>query len=241
MLRLIVFAMFFCLAGCSQKPVDERVTIAATPSPIPEPLPPIYGAETDGPLPNVLSIGDSISGGYIRWVAQSLADRYDVHHPNDNCRNTVYTLEHLDEWFWSNDSIVIWNNGLWDSVSKEWHDQYVPEQPLKYYSVPLADYETNIIAIARRLKAKSARVIFVTTTEIPLTAGGGFEFYKEIAMNDIAKRVLPAEGIEIADLYTYEVPLGPDAHPNQWDVHYTIEASKYMAKFLVDAILKAAP
>ena len=199
-----------------------------------------YGATVDGPLPNLLVVGDSISAGYTGPLYRKLINEFDVHHSFDNDRNTFYTLNNFSKWQWPNDTTIVWNNGLWDACRKDWHDQYAPDQPLEWYGSTLADYETRLVQIARMMKATGARVIFMTTTDIQFGASGVFEMGREVLLNEIAKRVLPPEGIEVYDLWKLTVAI-PGAHLNQWEVHFTVEANKQIADFVAQAVRREIP
>ncbi len=239
--------MFGILAqmGCASKTPDTVVAVAAEPTPSPTPSPWVqsppspaefpYGAPVDGPLPNVLMVGDSITHMYTGYLYDILKGSYDVHTTNDNCRNSFYTLANFEKWTWANDGIIVWNNGVWDDAELWWHDQYVPLEPVENYWVSDADYEANIIAIARKMKATGARVLFMTTTDLQKTVGGGFRVGREITLNEIAKRVLPGEGVEVYDLYDFGLAI-PNSHPNQWEVHFTTDANKLLAWYVAQAI-----
>ena len=57
----------------------------------------------------------------------------------------------------------------------------------------------------------------------------------ELVLNEIAKRVLPSEGIEIVDIYPISAST-PNAHPNPWDVHFTREVNQKLADIISDFI-----
>ncbi len=215
-----------------------------TPVPSPSPTPPWnqtpeheWGAPVDTALPNVRVLGDSISVGYTDALYDILKDEYDVMHPQDNCRNTVYTLERLDQWTSSADAIVVWNNGLWDQVRPEWYDEYMAStgMPREWYTQTDAEYEANLITIATKLKANGSRVLFMTTTDVQYFASGTFTYQRELVLNDIAKRVLPPLGVEVLDLNAFALTI-PDAHPSIWEVHFEKSASKLMAEYIAKAI-----
>lgn len=186
--------------------------------------------------PDIVSIGDSISGGYIAALTRNMLETHDVKHPNDNCRNSHYTLSKIDQWIadYPQADIFVWNNGVWDSAWMWWYEAYADKtiNQREWYDTPLDQYESNIIAIARKLKATGKRVIFVTTTHI---LGPPFKIGNELVLNEIAKRVLPSEGIEIVDIYPISAST-PNAHPNPWDVHFTREVNQKLADIISDFI-----
>lgn len=239
MKKIILVLIALALANCQSKSTDTQpektVTIVDEAEPTqpqtdwvwdPEP----WVMAPDTAKPNILSIGDSISGGYLAALTRNMAD-YDVKHPNDNCRNSQYTLENIDSWLndFQNNDIIVWNNGVWDSTADYWRDAY-GAPPLSNYGTTPAQYESNLVQIARKMKATGARVIFLTTTHIQ---GPPFNIGYETTLNEIAKRVLPSEGVEVMDLYAVSLTV-KHMRPNQWDVHYTREGAQVMA----DAIAK---
>lgn len=241
-MRIILILFFLILTNCGE--IKKEISpLQETPSPIKEIVPPIwvetpeppnFGNNIDTSNPNMLILGDSISIGYTGPLIKILGDKFDIRHPVENCRNSYYTLQNLDNWLldYGNNSIITWNNGIWDSARHDWWELYVDYAPDSWYGVSLSDYENNIIQIARKLKSTGARVIFFTTTNIPSNSGV-FEIGKELVLNDIAKRVLPFEGVEVYDLYSFGLTI-PDAHtsPNYGDVHFKNEANYKIADWI---------
>ena len=235
MKKTILILMTLIIANCAQRAsmIEETTVEMIDESPKEEYVwvydPEPWTAPVDSAKPNILSLGDSISVGYMAALTRELPE-YDVMHPNDNCRNSFYTLENVDSWLaqFPNNDVIIWNNGVWDSTTDYWYNtnKDFVKSPSSWYGTTLAQYESNLIAIARKLKSTGSRVIFLTTTDIHSPP---FEPLKEIQLNEIAKRVLPAEGIEIMDLHAVSMSIS-NAHPNQWDVHFTRDANITFAK-----------
>lgn len=185
--------------------------------------------------PSILAIGDSISGGWVLPLMAKLKYEYDVRRVTadgtasgwiDNCRNTTYTLNSLDGWlkYWPNNSIIIWNNGIWNAAP------VTPGQPYQYYYTPPDQYQSELIQIAKKLKATGSRVIFLTTTELSpsdtrATVGLNTQF------NDIAKTVLPPLGIEVRDLWDFTIDHA-DWHPTATDLHFGGIANEYIGDWL---------
>src|SRR5688572_26123992 len=104
-MRIIIFLQWvMALAACStpsqpgvttsQAQVEEPAVVASPAMEwVASPWVPSYGATVDGPLPNILIIGDSISVQYTEATYDLLKDRYDVHHMLDNGRNSYYTRQ----------------------------------------------------------------------------------------------------------------------------------------------------
>lgn len=196
------------------------------------------GSIIDTDLPNVLILGDSIAIQYTGAVHDILVNSYDVRHTKINNRNTYFTLENVDHWIAENpdNQVITWNNGVWDAVDPRWTSTYAPSDHLAqwYYSTP-AQYEERIIRIARKLLSTGSRIIFFTTTPLPNAPGMYFSGLED-KFNEIAKRVLPAMGIEVYDLNAYVKSIGAYGY-YQSDVHFTEEFNKKIGRFVANAIL----
>jgi len=174
-------------------------------------------------LPRVLLIGDSISIGYTVAVRRALKGMANVHRPLENCRSTVKGVESLERWVgvgkWD---VIHFNFGLHDSVRVK--DELV---------VPLDRYEANLRSIAARLKATGARLIWATTTPVPLVTSVPNEdmryldeeiqgyWPEDIAeYNRAAGKVMSEYGVETVDLYSYILPMQASVQLRD-DIHFT--------------------
>lgn len=195
-----------------------------------------HGATSDGSLPNILVIGDSISIGWISPVYDALKEEYDISLPMVNGRNSYYSNKHFDACYekWPAE-IIIWNNGTWDCTLEEWHDTYAFNQPKEWYGTTLEEYKENIISTARKMKATGARVIFFTTTPLPNGAEGIYKVGYEKQLNEIAKNILPNEGVEVYDLYQYAVDVNPERLTST-NEHFSEKGNKILAEFVIKAI-----
>ncbi len=168
----------------------------------------------------VLIIGDSISLGYGEFVGESLAAKFVVRGPGTNARNTTFTLENIDAWLarHPNNDIITWNNGIWNATTG--------------HKTSTDQYRTDLITIARKLKATGSRIVFFTTTPLLPEAAP----YKNPDLipefNAIAKAVLPGEGVEVWDLNSYSSGL-------QYidGTHFDRAGYKYLASIVSMAIL----
>lgn len=183
---------------------------------------------------NVLVIGDSISTeewGYFSPLQNILsANGYLVSHIPENARSTVYTSERLDEWVAQSPSnIIIWNNGIWDCIP-----QNTASDEAAFRTTP-EQYAEYIHQIGSKLKSTGARVIFVTTTEIP---GGNA---CEIERNQLAYSILIPMGVEIIDLYSFTHGHsewhGRKTIPLSTDVHYTVQANSIIGAMIAQKVL----
>jgi hypothetical protein len=157
--------------------------------------------------PEVLCIGDSVAQGWAKYAH--------FQGPSENCRSSVYGLEHLSEWQqdkrWK---VVIFNFGLWDI--KE--------------GVSLDEYRSNLRKIIHGLNAE--RIFFCTTTPGRKGDWKGREPEKVIEYNNTALEVMRAEKIPVIDLHALMM-----AHREWWtDIHYSEDGSKAMAKTVMAAI-----
>lgn len=173
--------------------------------------------------PNLLVIGDSISMGYTPYVADGLSSLMSVHHPDDNCRYSAYTLLHIDEWVKEQKPTVItWNNGIWDCATSTASTE--------------DEYESNLRAIAEKLMLTGAKIYFVTTTDINEdTAARGYIPGCEIKRNEIAKRVMAELQISVIDLNATALTI-QELHGSSDDVHFTSQGYKILGEEIVTKI-----
>lgn len=191
---------------------------------------------------NLLIIGDSISMGYTPYVQKNLCGTYNVervHYPKDiadgmteNARSTSHTLLKLEGWLDRAAHplhVITWNNGLWNARDPATD----PEAP--GHASDLATYEADLITIGTRLVATGARVIFFTTTDIPLS-GSTFIPGRDTAENIIANAVLPPLGIEVVDLNAF-TRAHPELHPATDPIHFTDEGYLQLGALISNAVL----
>ena len=72
-------------------------------------------------MKKIILLGDSIRGGYDKYVKYAFKNEAEVYYPNENCRFAAYILRHLPNWkddFGCGDDVdlVHWNAGLWDDL-----------------------------------------------------------------------------------------------------------------------------
>jgi hypothetical protein len=182
-----------------------------------------------------LVVGDSISTsewGYFDPLQALMNPKgYSLTHIPDNAKSTVYTAQNADQWLSSiKPSLIIWNNGIWDCIPQD----TAPD--MAAFRTTPEQYAAMLQTIAAKFKATGARVVFITTTEIP--GGTGCE----VQRNQIAAQILPGLGVEIIDLYSFTRGRsdwhGRKAQPLPTDVHFTIPANVEIAKFIDSEITK---
>lgn len=191
---LLLISILFC-AACSNHKDDDSGPYCASQVPL--------EAETSDPT--ILVIGDSISIGYTPTIRASYFGAYQVVHNPCNAMTSTWTLSQLDTWLGSRTTFeaITFNNGLWDTR----------------YGVSEDDYRSNLHLIAQKIKAKTAKPLFLTMTQI-LPGTEGNSNAKVLIYNQIAIDVMQAEGVPVFDLYTVSDSL-KDEHTSSTDVHYT--------------------
>lgn len=192
---------------------------------------PVYApvADVDG-LPRVLLIGDSISIGYTLAVRELLAGKANVHRPPTNCGPTIRGLEQIDAWL---------GDGRWDVIHFNFglHDLKVMDDGK--HQVPLEQYEQNLRKIVTRLKKTGAKLIWCSTTPVPVSSNPPRHNHDVLAYNAAAKKVADEHGLAIDDLYRFALPqLEKIQLPN--NVHFTPDGSRLLAKQVTESIDQAA-
>lgn len=126
----------------------------------------------------ILIIGDSISTGYFSKVKEAMADKAIVMHNPENAQHTETGLVKIKDWIGNEDwDIIQLNWGLWDICyrhpdSKVFGNRDKIKGTITY---DLQTYRQNLEELLRILKAhNSAKLIFVTTTYVPVNEAGRF-------------------------------------------------------------------
>ena len=172
-------------------------------------------------LPNVLSLGDSISLGYTPAVKRKLAGRANVSRPGCNCGPSQFYLRNMRNWVGTNRWDVIHVNfGIWDNhylkgpsdgMGLYWGREVTNALPpvAKGTAIrdlgfrirtPIKDYERNLRTVLAFLKSRADVVVFGLTT--PLTGWekddrcGRIRVYNELA-TDVCREL----GVAVDDLY----------------------------------------
>ena len=190
-------------------------------------------------LPRVLLIGDSISIGYTRAVRAILVDRANVHRPGENCGDTAYGLERIDDWLGQGPWAVIhFNFGLHDLKFLDAQGNYVPPGLGRQVASP-EEYGQNLRALVQRLQRTGARLIFATTTPVPAGSAGRQEGGEQ-AYNAAARRVMEDLGVTVNDLHAL-VRTGPPDTQLPRNVHFTPAGSAHLARAVAARIQTALP
>lgn len=183
----------------------------------------------DPNLPMVLILGDSISMGYTPVVKEGLKGKANVIHNPGNSQGTTHTLKQIDSWLklqkWD---VIHFNLGLHDlkrvktaGTSDNSND---PNDP---YQADLATYEKNLSAIVAKLKKSGASLVFATTTPFPAGVKPHRDPRDAVRYNDVAKKIMKANGIPVNDLYTLVKPRLKELQ-KPVNVHFSKQGSTVM-------------
>ena len=190
--------------------------------------------------PKVLIIGDSISIGYTKPLADILADKATVVHNPGNAQHSAYGLANLDKWLGSTQwDVIHFNHGLHDLKYVDEQGKNTSSKQTGHIQIPVQQYEKNMAAIVARLKKTGAKLIFATTTPYPdrpagpLREAGQAEKYNQAALRVMAKHNIP-----VNDLHAFALPRLKQLQKPR-NVHFKPEGSRALAQEVAKHILKA--
>jgi acyl-CoA thioesterase-1 len=187
-------------------------------------------------LPQVLLIGDSISGGYFPGVAKALEGKAVVAKSTDNGESTTVGVIKLDGWIGDTKwDVIHFNWGVWDIYG--WQYEADHRSP--------AAYAKRLDELVTRLKKTGAKLIFATTTPVPPKAEATMlkRFGKEVIISpeleleyqNAAREVMKKHHIQINDLYALIKPRRAEFQGDD-DVHFSPAGSGLMAKQVAEAV-----
>ena len=185
-------------------------------------------------LPRVLLVGDSISIGYTPSVRRLLAGRANVLRVPANAGPTTRGLEYVDAWL---------GEEHWDVIHFNWglHDLKRLKDGKMDVSgerqVPPEQYQRNIEALVKTLKATGAKLIWATTTPVPDGANGRIRG-DEVRYNDIAADVMKKHGVAANDLYA-AMAGHLASYQKRANVHFSEEGSAFLGERVAAAIRDA--
>jgi acyl-CoA thioesterase-1 len=183
-------------------------------------------------LPRVLLIGDSISIGYTLPTRELLKGKANVHRIPANGGPTKNGTANIEKWL---------GTGKWDVIHFNWGIHDLKFMPDGKRQVEPEDYEKNLRALVKRMKATGAKLIWATTTPIPdgeLNPSRKFGTVPEY--NAIAERVMKENGVAIDDLNAAITPRIAELQ-NPKDVHYKPEGYAFLAKQVAASIEATLP
>ena len=191
-------------------------------------------------MKKVLIIGDSISIGYTPFVKEALAGKAIVKHNPGNAQHTGNGLEKLNEWLESEQwDVIQFNWGLWDlcyrSPGSKVQGNRDKVNGTITYSVE--DYQKNMRALVKKLKATGAKLIFVTTTYVPENEAGRFAG-DELRYNKAAIQVMKENDISVNNIWKASKKIHSKHGQAPDNVHYTKEGYKLLANKIGDFLQK---
>jgi len=227
--RIRVSCLVLLSLGLSVSMATYQQAEAQKKRPKRKPNPAFAKIKEDPGLPRVLLIGDSISIGYTLAVREMLKDKANVHRIPTNGGPTTRGVAQIDNWL---------GTGKWDVIHFNWglHDlKYIDGQK----QVALADYESNLRQLVKRMKQTGATLIWCSTTPVP---EGPLQpprkFTEVVEYNKIARKVADDFDLQIDDLYSYALPRLKEIQ-RQNNVHFTPEGSRVLAKQVSKSILES--
>ncbi len=193
--------------------------------------------------PKALILGDSISIGYTKPVAEKLKGKADVRRPNTNCGSTVLGLEKLDAWLeggpWK---LIHFNWGLHDLCYRnpEAKGQGNRDKVNGKISVPLEQYEKNLETLVERLEKTGAKLVFATTTIVPEGEAGRF-VGDDLKYNAVAQKIMKKHGVAVNDLHALSKTFGPELFQAPANVHYSAAGYEKLAEQVAATIARELP
>lgn len=188
--------------------------------------------EEQAALPRVLLVGDSISMGYTRPVAELLRGVCNVRRAPDNCGDTRRGLQDMDTWLagvrWD---LIHFNFGLHDLCHRHpdataYGNRDKANGPV---SVPIDEYGHNLDLLVTRMRPHATRLLWASTTIVPEDEPGRFAG-DEVKYNAAAALVMQRHHIPINDLHAVTAAFPPDLFVGPGDVHFTDEGSRLLAE-----------
>ncbi|MDG1277239.1 MAG: SGNH/GDSL hydrolase family protein [Algoriphagus sp.] len=191
----------------------------------------------------ILIIGDSISMGYTPYVWKSFQGKALVTHNPGNGQHTGTGLEKIEEWIGDEDwDLIQINWGLWDLAYRHPDSKVYGNRDKVNGKITFTveEYAANLDRLITKIKKISdAKLVFVTTTYVPLQEVGRVSSDVEI-YNSAAKEVMKRHGVLVNDIYTASVDIHKEHGQGNADVHYSekgyTELGKLVVAFLSDQL-----
>ena len=190
--------------------------------------------------PKVLIIGDSISIGYFPFVKEELKEKAELVHNTGNAQATTKGLSELDNWLGKEKwDVIQFNWGLWDIAYRNPASKTQGNRDKLVGKITCTpdQYRSNMEALVTRLKKTGAKLIFVTTSYVPMNDAGRYSG-DEIKYNAIAIEIMQKNGIEVNDLYAYSKEVHAQYGLGIDDVHYTKDGYKELSRPIINRLKK---
>lgn len=195
-------------------------------------------ARTKPPLPKIVLVGDSISGGYGPLVAKRLEGKAVIVRPPSSGGDSSVVLQNLEAWLVrEKPAVVHLNCGLHDlKLSKE----------TKKHQVELTQYEANLRRIVARLKQETGTAfVFANTTPIiderHAQRGASFDRFEADVRryNAVATAVMHEAGVPVHDLHGVVEQAGVATMLGKDGTHYGPAGYERLAEAVADTVMRA--
>lgn len=186
---------------------------------------------------NILIIGDSISIGYTPFVQSSMVGLANVVHNPGNAQSTTNGLEKTDEWIGTKKwDVIQFNWGLWDLAYRTANKKDLNKASGILTNSP-EKYRENMEILVKKLLATKAKLIFVTTTYVPVDEPGRKAGDEEV-YNAIAIEVMKKHHITINNItnYSADVHQNPAYGLGSDNVHYNRAGYELLAAKISEAL-----
>jgi hypothetical protein len=187
-------------------------------------------------FPVVLLIGDSIRMGYAPLVKQQLANKAIVKWPEENCEDSGKILNNIEKYIELNKPDLIYINcGLHDIKS---------ERGTNKKKNPIETYESNLNKIISVIKSKGIKILWASTTPVIEEWHNKIQSFDRLnkdinQYNEIASKVMLAQGIRIIDHYQVIEKADKQASFKKDGVHYTDKGSEILSATVSQEIIKS--
>jgi len=179
-------------------------------------------------------VGDSIRKGYESAVHDLLGEEWEVISPYENCKTALDILNNVHRWILQYEPDVIHlNAGLYD-IRRD-PEAYLPKLPPWAYARALSE-------LFRTLTDNTyARIIWATITPVDevLQREESMTLRTEtdvVLYNRIATRIALEWGVELNDLYSRSILLGPDGMLTKDGVHFSPQGYLFLAQNVVEVV-----
>ncbi len=168
--------------------------------------------------PRVLVLGDRMYLSLSQHAMKSLQGKAEiVYRNNPDVFNTTTATARIDELLGDEKwDLIYFNYGLGDLVHRAPGMKSFRTMSKAAGGIRATDpatYEKNLAAIALRLKATGAKLIWASTTPIQSGGNGLYEPGSEIEYNTIAAKVMAANDIPVSDMHAEFISILGDAKP----------------------------
>ncbi|MCC5937140.1 MAG: SGNH/GDSL hydrolase family protein [Lunatimonas sp.] len=191
--------------------------------------------------PRILIIGDSISGGYTRYVTDHFKDRAVVMHNPGNAGDTGKGLTYIREYIGNGDwDIILFNWGLHDLCYRHPDSKSAGNRDKVNGTITFTvdKYKENLESLVGIMKELSdAKLVFVTTTFVPENEPGRFS-KDPIIYNKVALQVMKDHSVTVKDIYKKSKVIHKEHGFGDDDVHFTDAGNKELSKLIVEVLEK---